>query len=61
MLQKLAIGAAAFRDSKIKTTANEERQKKEKEETKKECNNKGVGRKSNDNGSRKVLDGSLPH
>ncbi|EJW87151.1 hypothetical protein WUBG_01940 [Wuchereria bancrofti] len=43
MLQKLAIDAAAFRDSILKDNANEERQKKK--ARKKERNNKGLERK----------------
>ncbi|EFO23623.1 hypothetical protein LOAG_04864 [Loa loa] len=54
MLQKLAIDAAAFRDSKLKGITNEERQKKEKKAHKKECNDNGLERKNNDNKSRKV-------
>ncbi|VDK62556.1 unnamed protein product [Onchocerca ochengi] len=54
MLQKLAIDAAAYRDSKLKDTAKEEKQKKEKKAHKKEQNNKGVERKTNHNESRKV-------
>ncbi|KAL3982773.1 Microtubule-binding protein MIP-T3 family protein [Acanthocheilonema viteae] len=55
MLQKLAIDAAAFRDSKFKCTANEEKQKREKKAHKKERNNKGVERKNNDNENEKIL------
>uniref|UniRef100_A0A8R1TUB5 TRAF3-interacting protein 1 N-terminal domain-containing protein n=1 Tax=Onchocerca volvulus TaxID=6282 RepID=A0A8R1TUB5_ONCVO len=54
MLQKLAIDAAAYRDSKLKDTAKEEKQKKEKKAHKKEQNNTGVERKTNHNESRKV-------
>ncbi|VDO27030.1 unnamed protein product [Onchocerca flexuosa] len=54
MLQKLAIDAATYRDSKLKDTAKEEKQKKEKKAHKKEQNNKGVERKNNHNESRKV-------
>lgn len=54
MLQKLAIDAAAFRDSKLKHIENEEKQKKEKKEHKKEEKNKRSEKKINDNESRKV-------
>ncbi|CAG9530783.1 unnamed protein product [Cercopithifilaria johnstoni] len=54
MLQKLAIDAAAFRDSKLNSITNEEKQRKEKKERKKERNNKGMERKISDNESRKV-------
>ncbi|VDM09957.1 unnamed protein product [Wuchereria bancrofti] len=52
MLQKLAIDAAAFRDSILKDNANEERQKKK--ARKKERNNKGLERKNSDDKSRKT-------
>ncbi|MCP9265842.1 TRAF3-interacting protein 1 [Dirofilaria immitis] len=54
MLQKLAIDAAAFRDSKLKAPTKERKQTKEKKAHKKEHNNKGVKRKSNHNGSKKA-------